>query len=193
MNERTDNTLFKVELYILSLLLLFVFLIIATIPVCLGSNCRFISFKVLLYEHQVLIGSIIMVIVGLIIFIRFKYRISKSGNLPEEILEVEDDNYEHLTFLATYIIPLITFDLNNNRFVIILLLLLIIIGAIFVKTDKFHVNPTLSLFGFKIYKVKAKSRSKTRNYVLVSLDKIKKGDNVSVQKFDENVRFGKLI
>lgn len=73
-----------------------------------------------------------------------------------KILKIEKINYEHLTFLATYIIPLITFDFEKERYVLVLAVLLIIMGVIYIKTDFFYANPSLALLGFNIYKVDVK-------------------------------------
>jgi hypothetical protein len=90
---------------------------------------------------------------------RFDYKIAGSMSIPVTIVSVEDINYEHLTFLTTYIIPLICFNLTSARYLIALGFLLIVIGAIYVKTDKFYANPTLAILGFRLYSAVVRKRT----------------------------------
>ncbi|WP_266095432.1 hypothetical protein [Acinetobacter seifertii] len=38
-----------------------------------------------------------------------------TTEIPFEIKKIDDANYEHLTFLATYVVPLISFDFSEGR------------------------------------------------------------------------------
>ena len=107
----------KVDLYILSLAILFVFFIFITckFPVCFSSQCKFIGWEVLLKNNIVPAICIILLLYSFFAYYRFKYDTKKSVELPVKIVKLEKINYEHLTFLATYIIPLITFDFEKER------------------------------------------------------------------------------
>jgi hypothetical protein len=59
----------------------------------------------------------------------------------------EDKNSEHLVFLATYVIPLVGFKLDSMRDSINLGITLLLLGVIYVRTNLFYANPTLSLLG----------------------------------------------
>lgn len=145
----------KVDLYILSLAILFVFFIFITckFPVCFSSQCKFIGWDVLLKNNIVPAICIILLLYSFFAYYRFKYDTKKSVELPVKIVKLEKINYEHLTFLATYIIPLITFDFEKERYILVLAALLVIMGVIYIKTDLFYANPSLALLGFNIYKV----------------------------------------
>lgn len=109
----------KVDLYILSLWLLFIFFIIITVkvPICFGEQCKFIGWWELITNNIIPIISMIFVAYGFIAYKRFKYDTKGSAEIPFEIKKVESINYEHLTFLATYVIPLITFDFEKARYI----------------------------------------------------------------------------
>ena len=102
----------KFELYIMSLWFLFFLIIVITvdIPLCFGENCQYIGFWEVIKKNIVPVISLLLVLFGVIFYYHFDYRISGSKKLPVEITEIEDLNYEHLTFLTTYIIPLIRKD-----------------------------------------------------------------------------------
>ena len=93
------------------------------------------------------------------------------------IMKIEDQNYEHLTFLTTYIVPFLRVNLKGTD-LLISVLLLIIIGAIFVKTNLFYKNPTLALLGYKLYKVDAGSKT---GLIYLSKEELKEGDTIAYQ------------
>jgi len=77
-------------------------------------------------------------------------------------------------------------DLQKN---IAYFLLVIIIGLIFIKTDKYYANPTLSLFGYKLYKVDISypGSSEVKNLIAISTDDLKVDDQVFYSFFDNYV------
>ncbi len=151
----------KFELYIVSLWFLFFLIIVVTvdIPYCWGGNCTFIGFKELISKNILPAISLFLILLGILFSFRFDYRLNGSKKIPSEVTKVEDHNYEHLTFLTTYIIPLICFNLASTRYVIALGILLFVIGIIYVRTDKFYANPTLAVLGYRLYKIDLKTRS----------------------------------
>lgn len=186
----------KFELYIVSLWFLFLLIIVVTadIPVCLSGDCVFVGVEQLLLRNVIPVVSLFFLVLGVLFYFRFDYRISGSKQLPSKIVEAEDYNYEHLTFLTTYIIPPICFDLTSTRYASVLVFLLIIIGVIYVKTDKFYANPTLAVLGFRLYRVDLMTRSGTRkNIVVISKDRLSCEDQIKTLYLDEKVCFGRKV
>lgn len=184
----------KFELYILSLWLLFFLMIVVTIdlPICLGDQCRFIGWRELLQRNVVPLIALIFVLLGAVFYLRFDYKISGSKSLPVKVDSIEDMNYEHLTFLTTYIIPLICFNLTSERYLIALALLLVVIGVIYVRTDKFYANPTLAVLGFRIYLTNLSTRTGVKEkIVLITKSRIALGDSVRYQQLDDKVYFAR--
>ncbi|WP_083313351.1 anti-phage protein KwaA [Pseudomonas aeruginosa] len=182
----------KVELYILSLWFLFLLIVVVTVdvPVCYGADCRFIGVWNLLGRNIVPAISIVLLVFGLVFYLRFGDRVSGGKGLPVKILKLEDVNYEHLTFLTTYIIPLICFNLVSVRYLIALALLLVIIGIIYVKTDKFYANPTLAVLGFRVYRVDLDTRlGRKDGVVIISKERLQDGDQIKYLALDEKVYF----
>lgn len=124
---------------------------------------------------------------------RFKYKLEGSMRTPFKITKIENANYEHLTFLSTYIIPLIAFDLQQLRYALVLLILLIAIGAIYVKTNMFHANPSLALLGYHIYKVDGEFRTGVREGItIISRQKLSISEKVSYKKLGEKIYYVRL-
>jgi len=139
-----SNTYRKINLYILSLGLLFIFLIIITIkfPDENFNIKEFEAWKDLLISNAVAIISIIMFVYSFFAYKKFEFDLKGATDIPFEIKKIESINYEHLTFLATYIIPLISFDFESTRQMLVLGLLLIVMGVIYIKTDLFYAKVT---------------------------------------------------
>lgn len=181
----------KIQLYILSLWLLFVLLFInkVQVPICFGE-CKFIGFESLIKQNTIPIISIVFIVAGFIFYYRFKYIIIGAKSLPEKIEKVENINWEHLTFLVTYVIPLLSFDLDFNlskdRNGLMFFLVLIIIGMIYVKTNMFYNNPTLAILGYHIYKV---STNNKKHIVLISRDVLTEQNWIEYKHISDNIYF----
>ena len=186
----------KFELYIMSLWLLFFLIIVITIdmPLCFTGQCRFIGILELLSRNVVPAIALVFLLIGAIFYFRFDYRLSGSKKLPSEIQNIDDLNYEHLTFLTTYIIPLICFNLTSTRYLIALALLLVVIGIIYVKTDKFYANPTLAVLGFRLYKIDVKTRTGPKQgIVVITKDRLSVSDQIRTLELDQKVWFGRKV
>src|SRR5690606_36482453 len=97
----------KVHLYVLSLALLFVFFIILNVPYCFGLDCRFAGFDELFKNNVISIVSFLVLFWCIFGYWSFKHKVEGTSEIPFKIKKIESANYEHLTFLATYVIPLI--------------------------------------------------------------------------------------
>ena len=181
----------KVGLYIISLGLLFIFVIVIKIeiPVCFGEACEFIGFKKIITENIISIICLIFLLWGGFEYYRFRYDLRGTTDIPFQIKKIESVNYEHLTFLATYVIPLVGFDFDSTRYLIVLGVLLVVMGVIYVKTDLFYANPSLALLGFHIYKVDGnfKGNENRNDLILITMNKLSKDDRVSYIKLDERI------
>lgn len=179
----------KIQLYILSLWLLFILLFInkVKIPLCF-FDCEFVGWKKLILDNIIPTISIVIVVLGFIFYFRFKYIVSGNKSLPEKVTNIENINWEHLTFLVTYVIPLLSFDLDFNldedRNSLMFFLVLIIIGLIYVKTNMFYTNPTLAILGYHIYKI---STTKRNNVIFISRDIISENDWIEYKLLSDNI------
>lgn len=184
----------KFNLFILSLWLLFacVAILTAYIPICFGNGCAFIGVKPLLL-HNITSGvSVLLMAYGVFGYLRFKYAVSGTPNIPMRVVSVESESYQHLVFLATYIIPLTAVDFENVRSILVFWILIAVMGTIYVKTEMFFANPSLALLNFKLYKVEAefKGNIPTRSLTLMSKNEIRVNDKVKYYKLSSSVYLG---
>ena len=185
----------KIGLYFLSLWLLFILIIIITIdiPLYFGEDWEFVGMKYLLSHNIISICCIICLIIGGIAYYDFNHTISGTPELPVEIIKIDDINYESLTFLITYIVPLVCFNFENIRQCLVLTVLLCAIGVIYIKTDLFYANPTLALLQFRIYKTTIKLRDgKTKDdIILICREKLSLHSYIKYIKLDEHIYYAK--
>lgn len=176
----------KVQLYIISLWLLFILVSI--------KEFNFISWQIslkgtdimyFLSKNLISTISIALSLLGILFYAFFSYDLKGSSKLVKKITKIEDQNFEHLTFLTTYIIPFLRVKLEG-RDLIVTILLLIIIGAIFIKTNLFYKNPTLALLGYKLYKV---DTEKKNGLIFISRQHLELGDNVKPMLLSDNIYF----
>lgn len=187
----------KIGLFFLSLWLLFVLIIIITakVPICFTMDCSFVGFSYLITNNIIPIFSLLALIVGIISYWDFRYQMKGTPELSFKITEIENIDYEHLTFLTTYIIPLVCFQFENLRYIIVFVILLIVIGSIYIRTDLFYANPTLAILQFRIYKVTGEFRNGEirQSKILISKDKLTKEDRVKYFKLDERIYYASKV
>lgn len=183
----------KAHLYILSLSILFFFFIIITIdlPICFGEECKFIGIKALIEKNIIPLICTFLFLYSIFSYFKFKFDVQQAPEIPFKITKIESVNYEHLTFLATYIIPLISFDFDKTKYVIVLAMLLVIMGAIYIKTDLFYANPSLALLGFHIYKVDGnfKGNEKRQGIIVITRQKLELNNSIKYIKLDKRIYY----
>lgn len=176
----------KIQLYIVSLWLLFILLFInkVKIPICFTDNCHFIGFSKVLMINIVSFIFFALAVLGLIFFLNFKYVIRRNRSLPDKVTKIENLNWEHLTFLVTYVIPFLSFNLNEDRNGLVFFLVLIIIGVIYIKTNMFYTNPTLALLGYHIYKLSTVNKD---NIIIITKDAIQEDDSIEYKLLSDKI------
>jgi len=187
--KHNDNIKLKIRFYLMSLWLLFIliFLLTIDIPISFAHGASFVGILPLLKRNILSLLSLALVLVSWMLSKMTKYEWQGVANPPCEIITVKNENYEYLTFLTTYIIPLICIDLSNIRYVIVLGVLLVLIGTIFVKMDLYYGNPTLALMGYRLYRAEIKGVPSPDGIILISKTKLVSGESIKWIKIDEYV------
>jgi hypothetical protein len=188
--------LIKSGMYLLSLWLLFVLMFVNKVSIDICLDCPFASRTELVEiarANFLPIACIVMLLVSTGFYFVFTHLIGGAKDGPYKVIEVEDKNAEHLVFLATYVIPLVGFGLESVRQMINLSITLTLLGAIYIRTNLFYANPTLSLLGFKIFVVKLERQGVSVPYpcVLISREEIELNDSVNVTLLDRRIFFAK--
>lgn len=193
-NRDADTTL-KLHFYIMSLWILFVFLFLLTvdIPISFSEDAHFIGVMPLLKRNWFAFISLLLALLGIVFASMKRRKWAGATNPPYEIISIKNENYEYLTFLTTYIIPLICIDLTKVRNVIVLGVLLALIGFIFIRMDLYYGNPTLALMGYRLYRAEIKGCEAPDGIILISRDRLNKASSIKWIPIDEYVWIAKEI
>lgn len=181
-------------MYILSLWLLFVLVFVNKISLDICFKCNFASgdeLKAIILNNWLPIICIFLLLISILFYFYFVHLINGSKEGPIILEDVVNKNSEHLVFLATYVIPLVGFGLNDPRQIINLLITLTIIGLIYVRTNLFYANPTLSLLGFKVYGAKIIIDGSNSAVILISKEDLESNDVVNTLELDKRIFFVK--
>jgi hypothetical protein len=72
------------------------------------------------------------------------------------IKAVERSTQDTLAYLITYLIPFVGFSFVSINYLFANALILIFIGVLYVQSNMVYLNPTMSLFGYRVYKIEVK-------------------------------------
>ena len=187
----------KLGLFFLSLWLLFVLIILITakVPYNFSEGSSFVGWHYLLTNNIIPIICVLALIIGYVSYRDFIFQTKGTPELSFKVTEIEKIDYEHLTFLTTYIIPLVCFQFDNLRYIFAFVIILVVIGLIYIRTDLFYANPTLAILNFRIYKISGEFRNgETRqNKILISKDIIDNTDRVKYYKLDERIYYATKV
>jgi len=183
----------KFEFYILSLFLLFAIIFTIKVPYSFNRTSKFIGIKSLFNDHFIIIICVIGMILGVIYFIRFKKNFESGTTLvPMKITQLSNINFESVTFLATYIVPLACIDLDKERSCLMLVSILFLIGWIYIKTNLFYTNPTLAIWGYHLYKVTAENSQEIKKDIIILIrKKIVVNDTIKLKEIDDDIFLAK--
>lgn len=100
------------------------------------------------------------------------YNKEKDVTKPELSLKKNTlDRVDTMSYVGTYIVPLLTINVNSVRSLVLNVVLLIILGKFYVMNEQVFVNPLFNLGGFGIYRSMEKYYI-TKDDIEIILDKL---------------------
>ena len=186
----------KIALYILSMTFFFIIvgLLCMDLPIC--YNGEFIGFDQLWKNIRVGIVIISTTIVIEIVVYRYLKNLwnHTSKELTVEVVKVEEQNYDTLTFIASFMIPLVSFQLHQLSHWIVLAVLVIVVGVIFCNSKGYYTNPTLALLGFHLYNLSIMTQQvgkgeQKRSIVMISRERLETGSRFRYVKITDEVGY----
>lgn len=180
----SKETKLKIKFYIISILILLVLAVFIDIKL-FDTNGAFLGVYDLICCNWFSIISIVFIIMGFIFLLLQNHELNGAANPCCRITKIENVNYEFLTFLTTYIIPLICFDFDKTRYKIVFLILLIIIGIVFVKMNLYVANPILAIMGYRLYKVSVDKKKDNKDILVISRSELFNNDSIDWIKLDD--------
>jgi len=144
-------------------------------------------------------GSLGIGLFGLILtYIYFFKIVAGMTAIQVKIIERQERDGDIMGYIASYIVPLVTFPLNGGQQVAILLIFILVLGVIYVNSSMIRINPMLSLVGYHLYDITIENDQDV--YALFTRHRIGRGALVRIvdigrgiylEKSDERNRSGK--
>ena len=190
MNERS-STFWKWGMYLLSMALFAVIVLILAEPFPIDWGGTFIGWKELwksVWWFPLLFFAILIFDVSFYLYFK-KLTLSGTRYISYKITSIESLDSSILAFLASYFVPLVSFSLNKPNHQLVLIILFVLIGTLYVRGDLYYQNPTLSLLGFKTYKVTCKYQEDIKERNVLCLSKLNIGDRIKYIPLSQDVWF----
>jgi len=147
-----NSTLYKTYFYNLALVPLYLTFFIQKITIDNFSPFSIEHYLELPTDNILTIVLTILILLSMVIIPIFNWEVKYGFRGPIRYNNVKSADFEHLTFISTYIIPLMAFKLDTTRDLIILAFTIVFMGIIYIKANLYYLNPILLLFGYKIFK-----------------------------------------
>lgn len=189
--------LHKILLYISSMALFFLIVFILSFSPCenVSQATKYCDVSICVVRWC----SLSLLIIGMLYFAYMEFiKKTSSFNQSIEITSFDSHSYENLSFLASYFMPLVSFNLLYLSHTIVMILLVISIGVIFVQSGKYYTNPTLALFGYRVYSVTgmtkglSKEERKEVTYMVIVRGKLSDGTWLGTLKIEEGFYYSKI-
>lgn len=91
---------------------------------------------------------------AIVISIISVYLLHKSdGNKEFKFEKIERPDDTVISYIMTYIIPLLTIDITKNSTIAVNFLLFIVIGYLYIRLNLVYLNPLWAIFGYISYRV----------------------------------------
>ena len=128
--------------------------------------------------------ALFVLIVTLIYFQPFA---SRRNPQQLAVSEVQGRDPDVMSYIATYLLPFVTFSLETWQQQIAIAIFVFVIGFIYVRSNMIYINPMLILFGLHVYEVTEKDTKE--HFFVLSQKRVRHGSIVNVV----NLRRGVLL
>lgn len=107
-----------------------------------------------------------------------------------KIKKIKESQINMLGYIFSYIVPFINLDLSNIYDLSIMIILIFVIAFYYIKSNLFHLNPTLNMFGYKISKVITED-DKIR-IIIFKNNKINEEISIKAKMISKNIFVGEI-
>lgn len=148
------------------------------------GTSEFIGFKELIKLNITSISFLLLIVVSISLYFVFFKIILKSAPEKFTIAEVKSNNVEHLSYLATYILPFVGLKFDSWQSILATIALFYVLGHIYIKTNMILTNPTLTFFKYAI-STTIDSNGKTK--LIIHKGEIQKNIEINLIPLIENI------
>lgn len=109
------------------------------------------SLRLRLPWFALFLAVMILVSNGVLLFLMRRIPADVNPDCSGEVERVTSKSGESLSYIATYLIPFLEFEVPKD--LLSLLVLMSVVGILYVSSDLIYINPMLAMFGYRVYEV----------------------------------------
>lgn len=133
------------------------------VKVCLFLVSYFPLFVIMIILHYdnsiILYASITTLSVGFVgLFITF-YVLNRISGEYKQATSTNPESKINFQYFLAYIIPFVAIDMDSMRQMVAYAVLFIFLGILYIRTELIYVNPTLTMLGYHLFKIKIKDEN----------------------------------
>jgi len=113
----------------------------------------FIGWKAVAMQNRISISFLLLIIISITLYFILYKIVLKSSTVKIKVEKIQDNHAEHLSYLATYILPFVGLKFDSWQNIVSTIALFYVLGHIYIKTNLILTNPTLTFFNFSISKI----------------------------------------
>lgn len=151
---------------------------------------EFIGVLQVIKNNYISMLCLFLIILSLVFLISFGIFRKKGLENPETIQKLSNINEMNLSFFITYILPLVTMDINDIKSMIVFIVIMLFIVMLLTKTNLYYANPVLSLLGYNIFEIDTHNKNKI---IVIIKDDISKNEKIFLKPISKknDVYYGK--
>jgi hypothetical protein len=96
-------------------------------------------------------------------------------------------------YVASYVIPFVTFPFNGWQQVSAVLVFLFVLGVVYVNSEMLCINPMLNLVGYRVYEITVEHSAETHALITRRQRRLKHNDVIRVIDAGRGILLEKVI
>jgi hypothetical protein len=151
-------------------------------------------FSVLLWRTQ-LYGAISLLTLGIVsLLVTFLYmsRRTRTGGVSQaKITGVEKRDENVVSYIASYLLPFVTFPLGQPEQIAALLVFIVVLLILYVNSNMIYINPMFNLVGYHLYEITIQTDQ--MSHYLIARQGIKPDKMLYFVEISDNVYLEKKV
>jgi hypothetical protein len=83
----------------------------------------------------------------------------------KKVMNFSKRDGEVMGYIATYLVPFVTFPLEKPKQIIALLLFAVVLMIVYISSNMIYINPVLNIFGFHLYEIEIEHSQSSHYYI----------------------------
>lgn len=136
----------------------------------INQDGNFVGWTAVLQQNKISFTLLLLIIISISLYFVLYRIVLKSSSIPIIVVQIQDNHDEHLSYLATYILPFVGLNFDSWQNIVSTISLFYVLGHIYIKTNLILTNPTLTFLGFSISKI---SDEKNNSKIVIHKSELK--------------------